>query len=164
MEAAQLEVMPAQPGRYLSFILNDEIYAIPIQSVSEINGITDITAVPNTPHFVKGVINLRGKVIPVIDLRIKFGMEATTFTRETCIIIAETWARQIGVIVDTVKEVIDLNHEDIEPKPDLGNPERTRFIMGMGKKEKEVIILIDLNSVLSPQEMGALADATKRAH
>lgn len=162
MSTQIVEAQKAEPGRYLTFVLSSEIYAIPIRAVAEINGISDITHVPNTPHFVKGVINLRGKVIPVIDLRVKFGMEPVPYNRETCIIIAETWARQIGVIVDTVREVENLNRDQIESTPELGDADRTRFIMGMGKTENEVIILVDINTVLSPQEMGVLADATRQ--
>jgi len=148
-----LATKTALPGRYLSFSLGKEIYAVPIGSVWEINGITEITEVPQTFPFVKGVLNLRGKVIPVIDLRLKFGMQELPYGKQTCVIIMDTRSMQIGVIVDTVNEVLDLLKEDIEPKPDLGNPIKTHFISGMGKFQNHLLILLNIDRVLSIDEL-----------
>ncbi len=143
----------AKAGRFLSFRLGDEIYAITIESVSEINGVCKITTIPNTPTFLRGVIDLRGKVIPVIDLRIKFGMPAIEYNKETCIIVVEAAEGNMGVIVDTVNEVIDLNEAQIEKPPRLGDHDHTKFISGMGKLGGQILILINIGEVLSPEEM-----------
>ena len=148
----------ATPGRYLIFYLREELYAVPIQSVSEIIGFTEITNVPQTPEFVKGVINLRGKVIPVLDLRKKFDISLKDRTRETCIIILEAWNKLVGAVVDKVQEVVDLVQNQIEPSPELGNKIKTKFIMGMGKVDKDVIILLNIEEVLSEEEMDNIKD------
>lgn len=142
-------------GRYLSFKLSGELYAVPIRTVSEIIGMAEITPVPNTPPFVKGVLNLRGAIIPVVDLRLKFRMEPAEPGPETCIIVMEVEDRKVGVVVDTVREVVDFQAADIEPTPDLGDPERLRFIRGLGKRGAHVTILIDVALVVSRGEMTA---------
>jgi purine-binding chemotaxis protein CheW len=147
-------------GRYLSFQLSTELYAVPIQTVSEIVGMGEITPVPNTPAFVKGVLNLRGSIIPIVDLRLKFHMNPTEYNGETCIIVMEVEDRKVGVIVDTVQEVVDFKTDDVEATPDLGDPNRLRFIRGLGKRDNKVSILIDVAQVVSKAEM---ADVTQRA-
>lgn len=133
----------ASPGQYLTFILRGQSYAVPIESVREINRMCEIAPVPQTPPYVAGVINLRGKVIPVIDLRLRFDFPLSTITKESCIIVIESKHGQVGTIVDAVSGVVDLRQDEIEPPPHLGNDENLSFIIGMGKTAQEVIILVD---------------------
>jgi purine-binding chemotaxis protein CheW len=143
----------AEPGRYLSFQLDSELYAVPIMTVSEIIGITPITHVPNTPDYVRGVLNLRETLIPIVDLRKKFQMPSVQDTAHTCIIVVDVEDRRMGVVVDAVREVVDYTKAEIEPTPSLGDPTKLRFIEGLGKKQKNVSILIDIASVVTKQEM-----------
>lgn len=143
----------ALEGKYLTFVLNHEEYGLEILKVREIIGLMDITPVPQTPAFIKGIINLRGKVIPVVDLRLKFGMPEAEYTKETCIIVVNIDNRLMGIIVDTVSEVLDINAKDIEPAPSLGSSIKTDFILGMGKIKGRVKILLDIDKVLSLEEL-----------
>lgn len=138
----------AGPGQYLTFILCGQSYAVPIESVREINRMCDIAPVPQTPKYVAGVINLRGKVIPVVDLRLRFDFPKTTVTKESCIIVIESKHGQVGTIVDAVSGVVDLRQDQIEPPPHLGDDESLSFIIGMGKTDQEVIILVDTVNAL----------------
>lgn len=140
-------------GKYLTFVLGGEEYGLEILKVREIIGVMDITSVPQTPVFVKGVINLRGKVIPVIDLRLKFGMEEAQPTDETCIIVVDIGGSLIGIFVDTVSEVLDVTADQIEPPPSFGSAIDTAFILGMGKIKGKVKILLDIDKVLSAEEL-----------
>ena len=139
-------------GKYLTFALAQEEYGLEILKVREIIGYIDVTAVPQTPHYVKGVINLRGQVIPVIDLRAKFGMETTDVTDETCIIVVEIAATgrtfSTGIVVDHVQEVLDIPGNSIEDAPQFGASVDTNFILGMGKVGESVKILLDIDMVL----------------
>ena len=148
--------MGAAEGKYLTFVLADEEYGLEILKVREIIGIQDITTVPQTPEFMKGVINLRGKVIPVLDLRIKFGMEEAEYTEATCIIVVDVRNLLMGIVVDTVSEVLDITADEIEPAPQFGADVQTDFIRGMGKIRDEVKILLDIETVLSPEELGVM--------
>jgi len=147
-------------GKYLTFALGPEEYGLEILKVREIIGYMDITAVPQTPHHVKGVINLRGQVIPVIDLRAKFGMETTDVTDQTCIIVVETSQGNrkfsTGIVVDRVQEVLDIAGEDIEEAPQFGASVNTDFILGMGKIGESVKILLDIDKVLSSDALQRL--------
>lgn len=147
----------AKPGQYLTFQLMNEFYGVPIGSVREINRVGEITPVPKTPDFVKGVMNLRGKIIPVINLRVKFGMNEEAYTRDTCIIVIDSQIGQVGMIVDAVKEVVDLLENQIEPSPALGNESGHQFVRGMGKADNRVIILVDVVSAFSAENMGQMA-------
>jgi purine-binding chemotaxis protein CheW len=149
-------------GKFLTFKLADEEYGVEILKVREINGVIDITAVPRMPAFVKGVINLRGKVIPVIDLRLRFGLEELEHTEQTCIIVVDV-GREIGIIVDTVSEVLDIAGEDIEPPPSMGGSVDTSFILGMGKVDKTVKILLDIDKVLTNEELTDVTSVAMRA-
>jgi len=140
-------------GKYLTFVLNNEEYGLEILKVREIIGVMDITHVPQTPPYIKGIINLRGKVIPVVDLRLQFTMPEIEYTKETCIIVVDIGNRLMGIIVDTVSEVLDITAKDIEPTPSLGNDIKTNFILGMGKIKGEVKILLDINRVLTFDEL-----------
>jgi purine-binding chemotaxis protein CheW len=145
-------------GKYLTFVLGEEAYGLAILKVREIIGLMEITGVPQSPPFIKGVINLRGKVIPVIDLRLKFGMEEAIPTEETCIIVVDLVGAQMGILVDTVSEVLDIAAGEIEPSPAFGSRIDTDFIMGMGKSKGDVKILLDIDRVLSTEELLRLAE------
>ena len=134
------------------FDLAEETYGVDIGSVREIIRIQEITKVPRTPEFVEGVINLRGKVIPVIDLRLKFGLEEIEHTEQTCIIVVDV-GTEIGIITDAVSEVLDIMGENIEPPPSMGGLMHTSFILGMGKVGEAVMILLDIDKVLTATEL-----------
>lgn len=151
-------------GKYLTFFLANEEYAIQILKVREINGVMDITKLPRTPAFVKGVINLRGRVIPVIDLRLRFGLDEAPHTETTCIIVVEIDddgnTIQLGVIVDSVSEVMHVLLEDLEPTPSFGIDVDTDFILGMSKTGGTVTTLLDIDKVLTSQELAAIVEKT----
>lgn len=158
--AAKEQVMKAvanREGKYLTFTLAEEEYGIGILKVKEIIGIMAITTVPRTPDYMKGVINLRGKVIPVVDLRLKFGMEAMDYTERTCIIVVDIGGEgqkiQMGIVVDSVSEVMNIKGGDIEDTPDFGSRLNTEYILGMAKTGGRVKILLDIDRVLSRAEM-----------
>ncbi len=144
-------------GQYLTFELGEEPYGLQILKVQEIIGMTSVTRVPRMPDFVRGVINLRGKVIPVIDLRSRFSLESQEQTERTCIIVVQIGASghqvTLGIIVDQVSEVVDIGPDQIEPSPDFGTNVDTTFILGMGKVGERVIMLLDLDRVLSGDEL-----------
>jgi purine-binding chemotaxis protein CheW len=146
-------VAAAKAGKYLTFQLGEGHYGLEILKVREIIGLIEITAVPRTPDYVKGVINLRGKVIPVVDLRLKFSMNEVEATEETCIIVAHVGEREIGVLVDQVSEVQDIAGGEIEDSPSFGDDVATDFILGMGKVGERVTILLDINQVLMASEI-----------
>ncbi|SEM43045.1 purine-binding chemotaxis protein CheW [Syntrophus gentianae] len=147
-------------GKYLTFTLADEEYGISIIKVKEIIGMMPVTMVPQTPPHVKGVINLRGKVIPVIDLRNRFQLEERDYTDRTCIIVVEvtgiTRTIPIGIVVDSVSEVLNIHAAEIEPAPSFGISMDTNYILGMAKSANTVKILLDIDAVLSADEMAAL--------
>lgn len=147
-------------GKYLTFSLADEEYGLEILKVREIIGIMDITSVPQMPHFIRGVINLRGKVIPVVDLRLKFGMEPAEYTDATCVIVVDV-GTLMGIIVDTVQEVLHIDEGAIDPPPPLGASVDTSFILGMGKVRDQVKILLEIDRVLNEGELAALQSAAE---
>ncbi len=140
-------------GKVLTFVLCEEEYGIEILKVREILGLQAITTVPQTPDYMKGVFNLRGKVIPVIDLRLKFSMQEEEHTEETCVIVVEVNNTHVGVIVDSVSEVVDIGRGDIEETPNFGQGIDTDFIMGLGKVNEKIIILLDIERVLTSEEL-----------
>jgi purine-binding chemotaxis protein CheW len=140
-----------QAGKYLTFVLDGRRYGVPIATVREINRVSEITPVPRTPEFVVGVMNLRGKAIPVVDLRMKLGVKSSKFTRETCIIVIDTPKGESGIIVDAVQEVIDFTQDQLELPPRLHHPGETGFVSGVGKLEDKIVILIDILLALSPE-------------
>jgi purine-binding chemotaxis protein CheW len=148
-------------GKYLTFRLGSEEYGLEILKVREIIGIMDITRLPRTPGFVRGVINLRGRVIPVIDLRLRFGMSEKEYDEKTCIIVVEIRDGDLnilmGVIVDSVSEVLSLSAEDLEPTPNFGITLDTAFIMAMAKGKGTVRALMDIDKVLTTEELNLLA-------
>ena len=156
----ELDNLDELAGKYLTFNLGEEGYGLEILKVQEIIGMQEITKIPRTPDYVKGVINLRGKVIPVIDLRLKFGMEENEYNRKTCIIVVQVKREEsnliLGIIVDEVSEVLDISGENIEAPPSMGTNVETHFIMGMAKTDNAVKILLDIDNVLSQQELAAI--------
>ena len=149
-------------GKYLTFVLAGEDYGLEILKVREIIGLMDITAIPRMPEFVKGVINLRGKVIPIVDLRLKFSMPEAERTQESCIVVVDIGGREMGIIVDQVSEVLDIVEEDIDDTPSLGEQVDTEFILGMGKAENRVTILLDIGRVFDGGDRSLLDDAATR--
>jgi purine-binding chemotaxis protein CheW len=148
-------------GKYLTFSLSGEEYGIGILKVKEIIGMMTVTTIPQTPTYVKGVINLRGKVIPVIDLRLKFAMEAMAYTERTCIIVVDIGGAgrspiRIGCVVDSVSEVLNIKAADIEDTPNLGSCREADFILGMAKLNGSVKILLDIDKVFRNEELGSL--------
>ncbi len=155
-----VKAMAHMDGKYLTFSLDNEEYGIGILKIKEIIGMMPITTVPQTPEFVKGVINLRGKVIPVVDLRLRFGTEEIDYTDRTCIIVVEIEGElstvQMGIVVDSVSEVLNIKADDIEETPTFGTKLNTEYIMGMAKMEGGVKILLDIDQVLSQEEVSLL--------
>ena len=147
----------ARAGKYLTFQLANEEFGIGVLKVREIMGIQEITAVPQTPMHIKGVINLRGKVVPVIDLRLKFGLATAEYTPRTCIIVTQVQGESgpifMGIIVDGVSEVLNLAAGEIEDTPDFGEEIAGHYLLGMAKVKGKVKILLDIDRVLSGQEM-----------
>lgn len=153
MEALAEKKIVDQEGKFLTFALGNEVYGIEILRVREIIGLMDITSVPQTPEYMKGVINLRGKVIPVIDLRLKFSMQEEEHTQETCVVVVEVNNSSIGLIVDSVSEVLQIKSTEIEDTPGFGQGIDTNFIMGLGKVKEKIIIILDIEEVLSSEEL-----------
>ncbi len=149
-------------GKYLTFSLSGEEYGINIIKIKEIIGMMPITTVPQTPQFVKGVINLRGKVIPVIDLRLKFGMAPIPYGERTCIIVVEIEGASgtvlVGGVVDSVSEVMNIKNEDIEDSPSFGTRLDTDAILGMAKTDGDVKILLDIDMVLNVEELTTMEE------
>lgn len=151
--------MPAshhRAGKYLAFHLGSEEFAISVLNVREIMGVLDITAVPQTPPHVRGVINLRGKVIPVIDLRLKFGLPSAEYGQRTSIIVVNVQEMLVGAVVDAVSEVLNLSEADIEDTPDFGNGISVPYILGMAKTKGKVRILLDIAQVVTAHELHGL--------
>ncbi len=154
--------------QYLTFQLGDEVFAIDVANVREILEFSTVTKVPKTPEYMRGVINLRGSVVPVVDMRQKFGMSSTEKTINTCIVVVEvTYGNEdivMGALVDSVQEVFELEAGNIEPAPRIGTHVRTEFIKGMGKKDDRFIIILDSSKVFSAEDIagitGVEADAS----
>ena len=151
--------------QYLTFRLEEEIFALDITKVREVLDFTSITKVPRTPEFMRGVINLRGSVVPVVDMRLKFVMAKTERTVNTCIIIVEIAVdgdtTVLGALADSVQEVIELEPHQIEPAPRIGTRLRTEFIRGMGKRDEQFVIILDIDKVFSLDELSLVQDAGK---
>jgi len=153
--------------QYLTFKLADEVFALDISKVREVLDFTSITKVPRTPEFMRGVINLRGNVVPVVDMRLKFGMSKTEKTVNTCIIIVEISldgdTTVLGALADSVQEVIDLEPNQIEPAPKIGTRLNTEFIRGMGKRDEHFIMILEIDKVFSADELSLVQDAGEAA-
>jgi len=150
----------ARAGKYLTFHLANEEFGIRVLKVREIMGLQEITAVPQTPSHIKGVINLRGKVVPVIDLRLKFGLPIAEYTQRTCIIVTQVQGESssvlMGIVVDGVSEVLNLTGPEIEDTPDFGEEISGRYLLGMAKIKGKLKILLDIDKVQTAQEVGGL--------
>ena len=148
-------------GKYLTFHLADEEFGIRVLKVREIMGVQEITAVPHTPPALKGVINLRGKVIPVVDLRLQFDLPAAEYTQRTCIIVVQVQGAAgpmlMGIVVDGVSEVANLATTDIEDAPDFGNGAALPYLLGLAKAKGKVKILLDIDQVLTARDLGGLS-------
>jgi purine-binding chemotaxis protein CheW len=149
--------------QYLTFKLGNEVFGIDVAKVREILDFTTITEIPRTPEFMSGVINLRGNVVPVVDLRLCFQMAKTVRTRNTCIVVVEVLLESeptvIGALADSVEEVIDMEPEQIKPAPKIGTQIRTDFIKGMGTRENQFIMILDIDRVFSVEQLAAARDA-----
>ncbi len=153
-------IADSRAGKYLTFHLGTEEFGIRVLQVREIMGLQDVTIVPQTPPHVKGVINLRGRVIPVICLRAKFGLDAVEYTSRTCIIVVQVRGAagpvQVGIIVDAVSEVLNVSDAETEDTPDFGGGQPTQYLLGMAKIKDKVKILLDIDEVVTSQEMAVL--------
>jgi purine-binding chemotaxis protein CheW len=153
--------------QYLTYKLGEEVFALDISKVREVLDFTTVTKVPRTPEFMRGVINLRGSVVPVVDLRLKFGMSATEKTVNTCVIIVEVTVdgetTVLGALADSVQEVIDLAQGQIEPAPKIGSKLNTDFIKGMGKQDERFIIILDIDKVFSVDELSLVKETQAEA-
>ena len=149
--------MEVQEGKHLTFSLGNEDYGIPILKVKEIIGLMDITHVPQTPEFIKGVINLRGKIIPIMDLRLKFKMNEKDYNERTCIIVVEVLIneakRLMGIVVDMVSEVVNIQASEIELPPQYGTKVETGFLTGLGKVKGKVVMLLNIETIINCDEM-----------
>lgn len=157
------ETIIEETTQFLTFTLADEVFAVDIRRVKEVLEYTPMTKVPRTPESMCGVINLRGSVVPVMDLRIKFGMPPSERTVNTCIIIIEVSVKDtvtvLGAMADSVKEVMSLDPDQVDPPPKIGTSMRTDFIRGMGKHGKQFIIILDTNKVFSDDELNSVHQA-----
>jgi len=142
-----------QHGRYLTFSLEDEVFGIEIKYVTEIIGMQSITKVPEVPPHIKGIINLRGKIIPVIDVRLQFGKEPVAYNDRTCIIVIDIDSVSVGLIVDNVEEVLSIDDEMISPPPSTKTGFENRFMKGIGKAAGKVQLLLDCERLLKSDEM-----------
>mgnify|MGYP001214763089 CR=1 FL=1 len=151
-----------QTIQYLTFTLADEVFSVDVARVREILEITNITKVPQVPDFMRGVINLRGCVVPVIDLRLKFGMEETIQTVNTCIIVVEVVMDGenivLGALADSVQEVIEMEPSQIEAAPHIGTHLNTDFIKGMGKQDSNFVMILDIDKVFNSEELASIAE------
>ncbi|MEE9555596.1 MAG: chemotaxis protein CheW [candidate division Zixibacteria bacterium] len=150
---AEEELEDTQEGKFLTFSLGNEEYGIAIRNVTEIIGIQNVTDLPDMPDYIKGVINLRGKVIPVLDVRLRFELKEREYDERTCIIVVSINEMAVGLIVDSVSEVIDIPAADIEPSPKVRKGESSRYIEGLGKVNDEVKILLDIQNMLFDAEL-----------
>lgn len=151
--------MPAQ--EWLTFTLGNEEYAVEILRVQEIRGYDAVTAIANTPDFIKGVINLRGTIVPIVDLRIKFQVGTPTYDQFTVVIIVNVGTRTIGMVVDTVSDVATLSAEQLKPPPAFGGALDTRYISGIGALDEHMLILVDIERLLMSEEMALFDSVTE---
>jgi purine-binding chemotaxis protein CheW len=144
--------------QWVTFRLADEIYGINVMQVQEVLRVSEIAPVPGAPHYVLGIINLRGNVVTVIDTRIRLGLATSEVTDSTRIVIIEGSKHVVGILVDCVAEVVDLTMSDVESAPSVGNDESAKYIQGVASRDGELLILVDLNKLLTDEEWDELAD------
>lgn len=157
MHATKVAVADVRNHEFLTFALGDEEYGIDILKVQEIRGYDVVTTIANAPKFIKGVVNLRGTIVPIVDLRIKFNLGKVEYDQFTVVIILNVAGRVIGMVVDGVSDVLTLNEEDIKPTPELGSTFDTQYLTGLGTVEDRMLILIDIEKLITSREM-ALVD------
>ncbi len=157
LNEASFEQEDTQHGRYLTFSLGDEEYGIEIRYVTEIIGLQPVTAIPEAPEYVRGIVNLRGKIIPVIDMRLKLKKPAIAYTDRTCIVVLDTGRQSAGIIVDRVSEVISIDDEQVVPPPDIRSGIQNRYIKGIGKANGTVKLLLDCQELFLGQEAQAVS-------
>ena len=153
----EMEEEDTQKGKYLTFVVGNEVYGIEIRYVTEIIGIQAITEVPELPVYIKGIINLRGKIIPVMDVRLRFNKEPKEYNDRTCVVVVDIGEISIGLIVDSVSEVLTIPDEDIVPPPQV-NKVQNRYIKAIGKVGNEVTLLLDCEKLLNDDEVAALSE------
>ncbi len=153
--------------QYLTFKLEEEVFAVDVAKIREILDFTLATKVPGTPDFMRGVVNVRGNVVPVVDMRLKFGLSITEKTVDTCIVVMEIAVEDdktvLGALVDSVQEVFELEANQVEPPPRIGSRWRTEFIKGIGKRNDELIIILDIDRVFSSTELGVIQETSDGA-
>lgn len=165
MENSNVTTAPPRPedeasgSKFLTFYLNNEEYGLDILKVREIVGLVDITPVPRVPDYIRGVINLRGRVVPVLDMRVRFGMEAVEATYETCIIVVQAAGLEMGLVVDRVSDVVEIAETDTEDVPDFGADIPTDYLLGVGKSDGAIRLLLDADRVLTRSEEAELQAA-----
>jgi len=156
----------AESAQYLTFKLEEEIFAVDVANVREILDFTPATKVPGTPEFMRGVINVRGNVVPIVDMRLKFGLSKTEKTVDTCIVVMEISVDDdkivLGALVDSVQEVFEMEASQIEPPPRMGTRWKTEYIKGIGKRNDNLIIILDIDRVFSSNELSLLQDSAER--
>ncbi|NDZ15887.1 chemotaxis protein CheW [Variovorax sp. WS11] len=143
-----------RPPEFLAFKLGDEEYGIDIQKVQELRGYDAVTRIANAPEFIKGVVNLRGIIVPIIDMRIKFALGTPTYDQFTVVIVLNIGGRVVGMVVDSVSDVITLSAEQIKPAPEMGSSLDTDYLIGLGTLEERMLILVDIDRLMSSDEMG----------
>jgi purine-binding chemotaxis protein CheW len=153
----------SQNGKFLTYNLGNENYGISIKYVTEIIGIQNITSLPDLPNYVKGVINLRGKVIPVVDVRLRFNFEERDYDERTCTIVININDINVGVIVDAVKEVINISESQIDPPPKVQKGSESRFVKGLGKVNNSVIIILDVDKFLFEEELEKIIESVHQS-
>jgi purine-binding chemotaxis protein CheW len=153
----------ASSGEFLTFTLGQEEYGIDILKVQEIRGYEDPTRIANAPPFIKGVINLRGVIVPIVDLRIKFNLSNPTYDQFTVVIILNIGKRVVGAVVDGVSDVIQLSSDNLRPAPEFGSTLDTRYILGLGTIDDRMIIVVDIESLMSSQEMALVESSAQSA-
>jgi purine-binding chemotaxis protein CheW len=158
IEKVEIQEEDTQKGRFLTFKLGDEVFGLEIKYVTEIVGIQPITKIPEVPDYVKGIINLRGKIIPVVDVRIKFKKEPIAYDERTCIIVVDIDDMSVGLIVDNVSEVVTIKEENIAPPPSYKTGFQNRYIKGIGKSKDGVKLLLDCNKLLTDEEKQEISD------
>ena len=148
---------------YLTFLLGDEQYGIDIMSVKEIRGYDNVTRIANAPAFIKGVINMRGEIVPIVDLRIKFQQKQPTYDEFTIVIVVQVHERLVGMVVDGVSDVVGFTPEEIRPAPDFGTAFDSRYLSGLGSKDKDMVILVNIEALVTSQELG-LVDQNRSSY
>lgn len=147
---------PATPVEFLAFTLGREEYGIDIQKVQELRGYDAVTRIANAPEFIKGVVNLRGIIVPIIDMRIKFNLGTPVYDQFTVVIILNIGGRIMGMVVDSVSDVITLTHEQLKPAPQMGSVVETDYLLGLGTIEERMLILVDIDKLMSSADMGLI--------